>query len=87
MSDAPEVSDRMLIQVERLRSQKIEVKPHPTKANLIVLYDEMGKQVFVTTKGSTHVLMAGFQMYVPKPVEPVELAAVVCALAGRTKKD
>jgi signal transduction histidine kinase/ActR/RegA family two-component response regulator len=29
-------------------------------------------------------LEAGFQMHVPKPVEPNELAAVVAALAGRT---
>jgi CheY-like chemotaxis protein/nitrogen-specific signal transduction histidine kinase len=29
-------------------------------------------------------LMAGFQVHVPKPVEPVELMAVVASLAGRT---
>ncbi len=29
-------------------------------------------------------LMAGFQVHIPKPVEPVELAAVVASLAGRT---
>ncbi|MES4786207.1 MAG: hybrid sensor histidine kinase/response regulator, partial [Nitrospiraceae bacterium] len=31
-------------------------------------------------------LSAGFQMYVPKPVEPVELAAVVASFAWRTGK-
>ncbi|MBA2733744.1 MAG: response regulator [Acidobacteria bacterium] len=31
-------------------------------------------------------LMAGFQVHVPKPVEPMELAAVVASLAGRTGK-
>ncbi|MDE2292659.1 MAG: PAS domain-containing protein [Elusimicrobia bacterium] len=31
----------------------------------------------------TQVLMAGFQMYLPKPVEPAELAAAVKALARR----
>jgi len=34
----------------------------------------------------TRVLLAGFQIYVSKPVEPVELAAVVGNLAGRTLK-
>jgi CheY-like chemotaxis protein len=29
-------------------------------------------------------LLAGFQIHVPKPVEPAELAAVVASLAGRT---
>lgn len=29
-------------------------------------------------------LMAGFQVHVPKPIEPVELIAVVASLAGRT---
>ncbi|HYG08492.1 MAG TPA: hypothetical protein VD835_00830, partial [Pyrinomonadaceae bacterium] len=29
-------------------------------------------------------LRAGFQLHVPKPVEPAELAAVVASLAGRT---
>ncbi|HZH32905.1 MAG TPA: PAS domain S-box protein [Pyrinomonadaceae bacterium] len=29
-------------------------------------------------------LLAGFQLHVPKPVEPAELAAVVASLAGRT---
>ncbi len=31
-------------------------------------------------------LLAGFQMHVPKPVEPAELAAVVASLAGRTNQ-
>ena len=31
-------------------------------------------------------LLAGFQIHVPKPVEPAELAAVVASLAGRTMK-
>ncbi len=30
------------------------------------------------------VLMAGFQVHLPKPVEPVELVAIVASLAGRT---
>ncbi len=29
-------------------------------------------------------LNAGFQVHVPKPIEPVELVAVVASLAGRT---
>ncbi len=28
-------------------------------------------------------LLAGFQLHVPKPVEPAELTAVVASLAGR----
>jgi CheY-like chemotaxis protein len=31
-------------------------------------------------------LAAGFQMHVPKPVEPVELAAVVASFAWQTGK-
>ena len=31
-------------------------------------------------------LLAGFQLHVPKPVEPAELAAVVASLAGRTSE-
>jgi CheY-like chemotaxis protein len=31
-------------------------------------------------------LLAGFQIHVPKPVEPAELAAVVATLAGRNGK-
>jgi PAS domain S-box-containing protein len=31
-------------------------------------------------------LRAGFQVHVPKPVEPVELAAVVASVAGRTER-
>jgi signal transduction histidine kinase len=31
-------------------------------------------------------LSAGYQMHVPKPVEPAELVAVVASLAGRTEK-
>jgi len=29
-------------------------------------------------------LLAGFQLHIPKPVEPTELVAVVATLAGRT---
>ena len=32
------------------------------------------------------VLRAGFQIHIPKPVEPAELVAVVANLAGRTAK-
>ena len=34
----------------------------------------------------TQAILAGFQMHVPKPVNPAELAAVVANLAGRTGK-
>jgi signal transduction histidine kinase len=36
------------------------------------------------TEDRIRALEAGFQVYLPKPVEPVELAAVVASLAGRT---
>jgi CheY-like chemotaxis protein len=32
----------------------------------------------------TRALLAGFQSHVPKPVEPMELLAVLASLAGRT---
>lgn len=31
-------------------------------------------------------LLAGFQIHIPKPVDPAELVAVVASLAGRTGK-
>jgi hypothetical protein len=31
-------------------------------------------------------LLAGFQIHVPKPVEPAELVTVVASLAGRAVK-
>jgi PAS domain S-box-containing protein len=38
---------------------------------------------FVRTQDRLKVLSAGYQMHVPKPVEPIELATVVASLAGR----
>jgi signal transduction histidine kinase len=35
---------------------------------------------------SIEVLLNGFQMHLPRAVEPAELAAVVASLAGRTVK-
>ena len=37
-----------------------------------------------TATDRARALLAGFQVHIPKPVEPSELAAVVAALAGRT---
>lgn len=34
----------------------------------------------------TRALSAGYQMHIPKPVDPAQLAAVVSSLAGRAKK-
>ena len=34
----------------------------------------------------TQVLLAGYQIYISKPIEPAELATVVGALAGRTPR-
>jgi len=38
---------------------------------------------YAQTEDRTRALAAGFQMHVPKPVEPVELVTVIASLAGR----
>ncbi|HEV2800138.1 MAG TPA: PAS domain S-box protein [Pyrinomonadaceae bacterium] len=38
---------------------------------------------YARTEDRMRALLAGFQLHVPKPVEPAELAAVVASLAGR----
>ncbi len=40
---------------------------------------------YARTEDRTRALRAGFQMHIPKPVEPSELVAVVANLAGRKK--
>ncbi|MCA1635837.1 MAG: response regulator, partial [Acidobacteria bacterium] len=39
---------------------------------------------YARAEDGVRALHAGFQVHVPKPVEPVELIAVVARLAGRT---
>jgi CheY-like chemotaxis protein len=39
---------------------------------------------YATAKDRLRVLTAGFQIHVAKPVEPLELIAVVASLAGKT---
>lgn len=39
---------------------------------------------YARAEDRTRVLLAGFQLHVPKPVEPSELVAVIANLAGRT---
>lgn len=41
---------------------------------------------YARSEDRTRVLRAGFQSHVPKPVEPVELLAVLASLAGRFQK-
>jgi CheY-like chemotaxis protein len=41
---------------------------------------------YATAEDRMRVLLSGFQIHLPKPVEPAELAAVVASLAGRTVK-
>jgi len=41
---------------------------------------------YARTEDRMRSLLAGFQVHVPKPVEPNELVAVVASLAGRTGK-
>ncbi|HEX8634254.1 MAG TPA: ATP-binding protein [Pyrinomonadaceae bacterium] len=40
---------------------------------------------YVRAEDRTKVLLAGFQLHVPKPIEPAELVAVVANLAGRLR--
>lgn len=39
---------------------------------------------FVDKKDQRQALLAGFQVHIPKPVDPHDLVAVVASLAGRT---
>jgi PAS domain S-box-containing protein len=41
---------------------------------------------YVRTEDRTRVLLAGFQSHVPKPVEPLELLAVLASLSGRNRQ-
>lgn len=41
---------------------------------------------YARTEDRTRSLLEGFQMHVPKPVEPTELAAVIATLAGRVSR-
>jgi CheY-like chemotaxis protein len=51
--------------------------------------DEGGATLAIALTAHAHIddrvraLAAGFQMHVPKPVEPAELATIVAGLAGR----
>lgn len=42
---------------------------------------------YASSEDRQRVLLSGFQIHLPKPVEPGELAAVVASLAGRTIKN
>ncbi|HEY9711342.1 MAG TPA: ATP-binding protein, partial [Oculatellaceae cyanobacterium] len=57
------------------------------------LCSEQGGQIpavaltaYARAEDRTKAIAQGFQMHIPKPVEPTELATVVASLAGRTKK-
>jgi len=39
---------------------------------------------FVGKDNQRQALLAGFQVHVPKPVDPRDLTAVIASLAGRT---
>ncbi|HYG82560.1 MAG TPA: response regulator, partial [Pyrinomonadaceae bacterium] len=41
---------------------------------------------YASSEDRRRVLLSGFQIHLPKPIEPGELAAVVASLAGRTVK-
>jgi CheY-like chemotaxis protein len=41
---------------------------------------------FARSEDRRRALMAGFQLHVPKPVEPAELLAVVSSLTGGTRR-
>jgi CheY-like chemotaxis protein len=42
---------------------------------------------YASSEDRRRVLLSGFQIHLPKPIEPAELAAVVASLAGRTIKN
>ncbi|MEP7272980.1 MAG: hypothetical protein ABI882_15885, partial [Acidobacteriota bacterium] len=44
------------------------------------------RTAYASVEDRMRALGAGFQMHVPKPVEPAELLAVVASLAGRMGK-
>ena len=44
----------------------------------------MALTAYATAHDRVKVLRAGFQMHIPKPVQPAELAAVVASLARKT---
>ncbi len=44
----------------------------------------MALTAFVHKNDQRQALLAGFQVHVPKPVDPNDLLAVVASLAGRT---
>jgi len=39
---------------------------------------------YARVEDRVRVLVAGFQVHLPKPIEPIELVAIVASLAGRT---
>ncbi len=41
---------------------------------------------YARSEDRARALLAGFQIHIPKPIEPLELVAVVASLAGRTGK-
>ena len=41
---------------------------------------------FARSEDRRRALMAGFQMHLPKPVEPAELVAVVSSLSGAVRR-
>jgi CheY-like chemotaxis protein len=42
---------------------------------------------YVRVEERARALAAGYQMFVPKPVEADELAGIIASLVGRTRKD
>ncbi|WP_267923179.1 hypothetical protein [Nostoc mirabile] len=44
----------------------------------------MALTAYARAEDRTQALLAGFQLHVPKPVNPAELAAIVANLTGRT---
>ncbi len=57
------------------------------------LPDEQGGRIpaialtaYARVEDRVRALTAGFQVHIPKPVEPIELVAVIASLAKRLKK-
>lgn len=54
-------------------------------ANIELIFpDALALTAYARAEDRTQALLAGFQLHVPKPVNPAELAALVANLAGST---
>jgi CheY-like chemotaxis protein len=60
--------------------QRVRARPENENTRLPAI----ALTAYASPADRTRVLAAGFQMHMPKPADPAELAAAVASLAGRT---